>query len=122
MEVFSLCSFAKQEIKQLARNMKRDAVSRLKQVKLVLDQNIHLAIKSTKVSLATKDAEMKNIEKNINNLSPQNVLRRGYSITLRNGKALKSYQETKAGDKLNTILFEGKLISIVESTKKSKPL
>jgi exodeoxyribonuclease VII large subunit len=65
-------------------------------------------------------AEINGIEKNVFNLSPQNVLKRGFSITLINGKAVKSSNELKAGDSINTILYNGELISKVQSKKKAE--
>jgi len=118
--IYTFYNFSNQKINQFALGIKRDAVSRLKQIKLILNQNTHLIIKGTKVFLAGNSTQFKNIEKNIDNMSPQNVLRRGYSITLKNGKALKSFENVKAGDKLNTILFEGNIDSIVQSSQKPK--
>jgi exodeoxyribonuclease VII large subunit len=51
-------------------------------------------------------------------MSPQNVLKRGYSITLLNGKAVKSFENVKANDPLETIVFDGKIHSIVKSSQK----
>ncbi len=64
-------------------------------------------------------AEMLHLEKNINNMSPDNVLKRGYSITLHNGKAIKSFKSVKEGDNIDTIVFEGNIRSIVKSSQKS---
>lgn len=54
------------------------------------------------------------MEKYINVLNPQNLLNKGYSITLLNGKVLKSKKEIKKGDCLITKLAEGEVKSIVE--------
>ena len=62
--------------------------------------------------------ELTNIEKNIRNMSPGNVLKRGYSITLLNGKAVKNYDQVAEGDLLNNLLFNGSIISIVKSANK----
>jgi len=118
--VYLTCRSSRQEIKQLALNIRNIAVSLFRQIKLVLDQNTHQITRSAGVNLATKHTEIKNIETNINNLSPANVLKRGYSITLHNGKAIKSYREIKAGDVLNTVLFEGNIQSVTESSQKPK--
>jgi len=58
--------------------------------------------------------DLNGIEKNISNMSPQNVLKRGYSITRINGKALKNGLSLKEGDILNTELYEGNITSIVK--------
>ncbi len=43
---------------------------------------------------------------------PKNVLKRGYSITRLNGKALRSAKEVKVGDVLETLLADGRLRSV----------
>jgi exodeoxyribonuclease VII large subunit len=70
--------------------------------------------------LTTKNtvAELNGIEKNVANMSPANVLKRGYSITLFNGKSVKDISQIKDGDSLNTIVHEGNIISTVNSTHK----
>ena len=60
------------------------------------------------------------IEKNVNILDPVNVLKRGFSITLHNGKALKNYTDVKHGDSITTILVDGQLESDVTISRKSE--
>lgn len=64
-------------------------------------------------SLNMRRLTLQGVEKQVKLLSPENVLKRGYSITLLNGKALKNPQEAKTGDRLTTLLAEGSLESIV---------
>jgi len=47
-------------------------------------------------------------------LDPKNILRRGYSITRKNDKVVKSTQEIKAGDILKITLYNGVITSKVE--------
>ncbi|MDR0386123.1 MAG: exodeoxyribonuclease VII large subunit [Prevotellaceae bacterium] len=70
--------------------------------------------------LTTKNAltELNSIEKNVDNMSPANVLKRGYSITLLNGKSITNISQVKDGDTLNTVVLDGSIDSIVISTKK----
>lgn len=57
--------------------------------------------------------ELGNIEKNVRNMSPENVLKRGYSITLFDGKSIKNGQQLKHGDTIKTILLEGQIESTI---------
>jgi exodeoxyribonuclease VII large subunit len=57
---------------------------------------------------------LNNTEKNVNNMSPKEVMRRGYSITMLNGKAVKNPAQAKSGDTLESLVFEGEIISIVK--------
>jgi exodeoxyribonuclease VII large subunit len=45
--------------------------------------------------------------------SPDYILSRGYSITLKNGKAVKSAEKLQAGDEIVTRLAEGSVSSII---------
>ena len=47
--------------------------------------------------------------------SPDYILAKGYSITLKNGKAIKSAKELSQGDVVETVLAEGNVKSIVTS-------
>lgn len=47
-------------------------------------------------------------------VDPVKVLERGYSITLRNGKAVKDAGGLKAGEVLTTVVAKGKIESVVE--------
>ena len=76
-------------------------------------------IKGTNAFWNNAKLELKNIEKNIENMSPANVLKRGYSITLLNGKAVRNIEQVKTGDTINTTVFEGNIISIVNSTNRT---
>ncbi len=49
------------------------------------------------------------LENRISLLNPQNILKRGYSITLKNGIPLRSAGEVREGDVLETVLSEGKI-------------
>jgi len=57
------------------------------------------------------------IETRIRDLDPVNVLKRGYSITMINGKAIKTIEGIKRGCVITTRLYQGEIISAVESTK-----
>lgn len=49
---------------------------------------------------------------------PKLILKRGFSITMLNGKALTESMKANEGDVIETVLFKGKLISRVETKKK----
>lgn len=96
-ETYLYCATQKQNIIQLASNLKKDVNGQLKQTALALD----------------------NMERNLTNLNPKNVMKRGYSITLLNGKSVCSYDQVKKGQMLDTILYEGSVQSEVKATKKA---
>lgn len=73
----------------------------------------------TLTNINNHKATLTALEKNVMNMSPDKVLKRGYSITLHNGKALTKTEAIKEGDQLNTRIFGGHIFSVVTSTKKS---
>ena len=54
------------------------------------------------------------LEGRAQNLDPQLLLRRGYSITLIGGKALRDPSQVKQGDKIETRLEKGTIISTID--------
>ncbi|MDR2025979.1 MAG: exodeoxyribonuclease VII large subunit [Prevotellaceae bacterium] len=90
-------------------NIKKIAVVQLKE-KLQLQSMLQ-----TKNSMT----ELNSTEKNIANMNPVNVLKRGYSITRLNGKSVKSISQVRNGDILDTLVHEGNITSIVNSTRKT---
>jgi exodeoxyribonuclease VII large subunit len=90
-------------------NMKKSAVAQLRE-KLQLQSLLKIKSAST---------EINGIEKNVGNMSPANVLKRGYSITLLNGKSVTNISQVKDGDILNTLVHEGNIVSTVNSTHKN---
>ena len=96
----TFCSTSRQDIKQFAFSLRKDLQSILKQ----------------------ENSQMDNVIRSIANMHPENVLKRGYSVTLINGKAVTHVREVKNSDTLETILAEGTLFSEVRSIKKQDPL
>ena len=60
------------------------------------------------------------IEKSVELLNPVNIIKRGYSITLADGKILKTVDEVREGTMLKTILPDGHIISTTKLVNKSE--
>lgn len=73
--------------------------------------------RATAHSTSRQTLALENIGKQIANLDPVNVLRRGYSITLVGGKAVRSSEALKAGDKVTTRLYQGSFRATVTSSE-----
>lgn len=58
--------------------------------------------------------QLDNIEQIIKAHDPRDLLKKGYSLTMINGKTLRSAKEVNAGDKIQTLLSDGVVSSIVE--------
>lgn len=91
-----------------------------------LISNSHLLntfIKGLRYSLRFVQNEQQKLtgrEGNINHLNPVNILKRGYSITYNNGKALKAASGVKINDILRTVLHEGEVLSRIEGRPSDK--
>ena len=57
-----------------------------------------------------------NLEGNLSMLDPGNVLRRGYTITSKNGKIIRSREQLSDGDEIDTLFIDGKVRSGITST------
>lgn len=82
----------------------------------ISDLNVNL-IKTVSNILENKTKEIAAIKKNVDLLNPINVLKRGYSITYLNGKAIKSHSELELNSEVNTVLFKGSFKSKTISIK-----
>jgi exodeoxyribonuclease VII large subunit len=69
--------------------------------------------------LKQRREQLRQIERRLNALGPQQVLSRGYSITTdaTTGKVLRDAKKAKAGQKLKTRLNNGEVLSRVEKTQ-----
>jgi len=63
--------------------------------------------------VSNKNHRLEILEKKNHYLNPQNVLKRGYSITLHNGIHINTSDELKNEDLIDTILYKGKIKSRV---------
>ncbi|MGJ8661263.1 MAG: exodeoxyribonuclease VII large subunit, partial [Bacteroidota bacterium] len=70
-------------------------------------------------TLRTQTEKIAQLGKNIDLLSPKMVLRRGYSITRANGKAISKENPVKKGDKILTFTHDFELESEINELKKT---
>lgn len=68
--------------------------------------------------LSEERHRMQLLENAVEHASPENLLKRGYSLTLKNGKAVTDVASVQEGDELETLLAAGRIKSIV--TQKDK--
>jgi len=67
--------------------------------------------------ILTQESRLKEKESFFRLSSPDYILAKGYSITLKSGKPVKSAKELLQGDTIETIFAEGKIVSIVETLR-----
>lgn len=64
--------------------------------------------------LEQKQHRLQLLERTVELLSPQSILKKGYTMTLKNG-VVASLQDLQAGDEITTVFHNGSVKSIVES-------
>lgn len=64
-----------------------------------------------------KANDVEHAARTVSILDPKNVLKRGYSITLHEGKALTSPKDLKAGNEVKTLFYEGTMLARVVEIK-----
>jgi exodeoxyribonuclease VII large subunit len=70
--------------------------------------------------LREKRTGLENTEQTVRSMDPREVLRRGYSLTLHEGKILTDPSGVKEGSVLNTFVFGGKITSKVQTVYKEE--
>lgn len=68
----------------------------------------------TRQFLSMKKHRLELLQQRLNDALPEKQLARGYSITLKNGKAAKDASALKEGDTLVTLLYKGKVESVIK--------
>ena len=109
---------AKRSLVQLGYGVKNQTLSQLKHNYFILHQNTKQISTASGVIFRSHNAQLLGLEKNVNNMSPDNVLKRGFSITLLNGKVVTTVATVKEGDTIKTILHKGSVKSTINFTSK----
>jgi exodeoxyribonuclease VII large subunit len=68
----------------------------------------------TGIRLSKEGMSVNGLENSVRLLDPRNVLKRGFSITLVNGKAVTDESEVNSGEEITTLLYNGTIKSIKE--------
>ena len=110
----------KQTIRQSVKDMERSCRQGFLSGRKGLTSLHSSLVSKTQILLKNKKLGIENMEKQVNIMSPARVLKRGYSITIVNGKALKNTEDIKPGDTIHTILENGTIDSTVTTTNKQQ--
>ena len=57
--------------------------------------------------------KIENTEKQVNLVSPENLLRKGYTFTIKEGKIVRRSSDLKKGEVISTIFSDGKIDSTI---------
>jgi len=86
--------------------------------KNLLNQYQHLIKIQATEQIRAEKKNLISIQEKLRLVDPQNILKRGYSLTMLNGKVVKSVNQLVEGDLLETRLGDGTLESTVEKIAK----
>jgi len=93
-------------------------LERLKSFSLNLENFFEDMSRRVESNLKGKKESLTHQEEKLRLLNPRNILKRGFSITLKDNKVLKDCKYLKKGQILKTILYKGKIISQIESLRR----
>ncbi|MDR0682385.1 MAG: exodeoxyribonuclease VII large subunit [Dysgonamonadaceae bacterium] len=102
-----------EEIQQLTRHLHLYVYNTLERQNLTLCLIKDNLQKFSKQFFTTEEIKLREKASFFKLSSPEYILSKGYSVTLKDGKVVKSAQTLQDGDAIETILKEGKISSIV---------
>lgn len=124
-ELQNLVDHARLELSSLiSRSVYTRPLDRVQQQQQRLDDLLRLLVFGGKMRLADHRNALSLVVSRLDSLSPLKVLVRGYSVSRRlpDRNVLKSGQEIKAGEQMETILAQGRIVSTVDETTDSGEL
>lgn len=111
-QVFSLYEVTRSIEKTIANRYQQSYWQKLREQQRIIEQ-LQTDLKRFSVyHLSTSKQKFSTLERDLETMHPKNVLRRGYSITTLNGKAVASVGSVAIGDKLENQVFVGVLILV----------
>jgi len=114
-ETHSFVRIRNKELISLATNTTLKAKFEINSEKQQLISNERRLFVGTKQLLDKFENQLHVLEKNKQLVDPITIFNRGFSITLHNGKAVKSSDGLNVGDELETLLSYGKVKSVVQN-------
>ena len=98
-------------LQSISAKMPLIAGNRVERERIRITNYVSMLENALNTSILKARQKTENMEALIKVLDPKNTLKRGYSITRVNGKAVKSKNDLKPGDILNTMFPDGEVIS-----------
>ncbi len=109
---------ANEQLINIALHLKYQPVQKMRQERQKLKNIQNLMAIYAEQSTQKANSRLRLLESKINLMKPENILKKGYSISTVDGKVLKSVVDIKQGDKMITKLYRGEIESIVEQKNK----
>lgn len=84
-----------------------------------LEKTVDKLTVTSKQTLTHSNHNISTLEGKLNLLKPENILKRGYSITLKNGLPITNTNNITVGDELETVIYKGVISSKVTNIDKN---
>lgn len=104
----------------LTYRLRKDAMLFCSQRSIDIREMMTAIRKDVVMNIRTESQLMDGFERTVRNLDPIHVMKRGFSITRKNGKAIKNLNDVTTGDVLETEFPEGKVVSEVKSKNQNE--
>jgi exodeoxyribonuclease VII large subunit len=108
------------QIKSLSQGVATQSTFMLKQAKNSVSNQVNGLKKNSAALISGQQRNIVENENNVRALDPINILKRGFSMTLLNGKTVQDISQVATGDSITTVLANGKIISRVNETKEQE--
>ncbi len=109
---------ANEQLLSVASHLKYQPVQKIRQERQKLESVQKLLGLHAEQSVRKANGLLRLLESKINLMMPENVLKKGYSISTVEGKVLRSVKDAKSGKKMVTRLYDGEIESIIERKNK----
>lgn len=109
----------KSELERLAHSLFSDTRELFRSRKEEVKQLEKGLLSATNIPFKEALQKLHFSEEKLRLLSPENILKRGYSITRQNGKALRETEDVLVDEVLETQIYGGKIFSRVKNTEKN---
>lgn len=103
------------QLKSLAQDIEKEMQLHLQGAKRELVDFEERLPRASQLILRKRLSECELLNEKLRLLSPENILKRGYSITLKDGRAVTQANALQPGDRLVTRFYEGEVTSTVEA-------
>lgn len=111
----------RQHLKEEVLLLRKDSLAQLKEMTQVLTRQGGDLQQQSRQFLRDRVQQIENLDKQVELMSPAQVMKRGYSITRLNGVAVKQVRDLQPGDEISTDLWKGSVHSVVTSLHKPEP-
>lgn len=115
-----LLQHERQHFLPLLTRIKRGSVFLLERQDHILEGMRSDVAKTCQWQILRQKESLVSLEKTVQALDPLQVIKRGFSITLRNGKVIKSFSDVTEGDDITTITADGHIVSTVKKSNEGK--